>query len=223
MAVDLKVLYEDNHIIVVVKEEGILSQGDSTNEDSMIEIIKDYLKAKYQKPGNVFLGLVHRLDRRVSGVMVFAKTSKAASRLSDAIRNHMFSKKYVAIVSGYLIGRQKLVNKLEKIERLAVESENGKESILEYRVINNFRINNKDFSVLDVNLITGRYNQIRKQLSIIGHPIVNDYKYGYNGENIEDAFGLRCYEISFPHPITKEILTFKSNFENIWKEKGVIL
>ena len=92
MAIELNVLYEDNHIIVVEKLEGILSQGDSTNDLSMLEIIKDYLKEKYQKPGNVFLGLVHRLDRRVSGVMVFAKTSKAASRLSDAIRNHLFEK-----------------------------------------------------------------------------------------------------------------------------------
>ena len=223
MAVDLDVLYEDNHIIVVVKKEGILSQGDSTCEDSMIEIIKDYLKIKYEKPGNVFVGLVHRLDRRVSGVMVFAKTSKAASRLNDAIRNHLFGKKYVAIVSGYLTGSSKLVNKLEKIDKQAVETINGKESILEYKVVENFKINNKDFSVLDINLITGRYNQIRKQLSLINHPIVNDYKYGYSGENIDDAFGLRCYEISFPHPITKEILTFKSNFENIWKEKGAIL
>lgn len=223
MAIGLNILYEDNHIIVVVKEEGILSQGDYTNEDSMIEMIKEYLKVKYGKPGNVFVGLVHRLDRRVSGVMVFAKTSKAASRLSEAIRNHLFSKKYVAIVSGYLTGSRRLVNKLEKVDRLAVESVNGKESVLEYTVVDNFKINEHEFSVLDINLLTGRYNQIRKQLSIIGHPIVNDYKYGYNGENIEDAFGLRCYEISFPHPITKEILTFKSNFENIWKEKGVIL
>ena len=223
MAVDLNVLYEDNHIIVVEKEEGILSQGDSTGEASMLEIIKDYLKVKYNKPGNVFVGLVHRLDRRVSGVMVFAKTSKAASRLSEAIRNNLFSKKYVAIVSGYLTGSDKLVHKLEKKDQLAVESKDGKESILEYTVINNFKINKDDFSVLDVKLITGRYNQIRKQLSLINHPIVNDYKYGYTGENIEDAFGLRCYELSFPHPITKEVLTFKSNFRNIWKEKGVIL
>ena len=223
MAVDLNVLYEDNHIIVVEKEEGILSQGDSTGEASMLEMIKDYLKVKYNKPGNVFVGLVHRLDRRVSGVMVFAKTSKAASRLSEAIRNNLFSKKYVAIVSGYLTGSDKLVHKLEKKDQLAVESDNGKESMLEYTVINNFKINKDDFSVLDVKLITGRYNQIRKQLSLINHPIVNDYKYGYNGKNIEDAFGLRCYELSFPHPITKEILTFKSNFRNIWKEKGVVL
>ncbi len=223
MAVDLKVLYEDNHIIVVIKEEGILSQGDHTNEISMIEVIKEYLKEKYQKPGNVFVGLVHRLDCRVSGVMVFAKTSKAASRLSDAIRNHNFTKKYVAIVGGKLIGNGRLVNKLDKVNQLAVETDSGKESILEYKVVQNFKLNDNDFSVLDINLITGRYNQIRKQLSLINHPIVNDYKYGYKGINYQDAFGLRCYEISFPHPITKEVLTFKSNFDNFWKEKGVIL
>jgi len=219
MAIELNVLYEDNHIIVVEKPEGILSQGDSTNDLSMLEIIKDYLKEKYQKPGNVFLGLVHRLDRRVSGVMVFAKTSKAASRLSDSIRNHLFEKKYMAIVLGTITGNGRLVNKLEKKDGYAVESIEGKESILEYNVINNFEMDSEKFSVLDINLITGRYNQIRKQLSLINHPIVNDFKYGYNGLNYNDQFGLRCYKISFPHPISKEIMTFESNFENLWKEK----
>jgi len=218
MAIDLKVFYEDNHIIVVEKKEGILSQGDDTNDDSMLEIIKAYLKEKYQKPGNVFLGLVHRLDRRVSGVMVFAKTSKAASRLSDAIRNHLFEKKYVAIVDGKLEGKGKLINNLDKKDGFAIESKNGKESILEYNVIKNFELDKNVFSVLDINLVTGRYNQIRKQLSLIGHPIVNDYKYGYSGRNYDDQFGLRCYRLSFPHPITKEMLTFESKFDNIWRE-----
>ena len=216
--IDLKVLYEDNHIMVVEKPENVLSQGDNTNDESMLEIIKEYLKVKYNKPGNVFVGLVHRLDRRVSGVMVFAKTSKAASRLSEAIRDNLFTKKYQAIVSGIINGNEKLIHYLSKVDGKAIEDKNGKESILFYSQIKSFKIGNKDFTLLDIDLITGRYNQIRKQLSLIGHPIVNDYKYGYTGENHNDAFGLRCVEISFPHPISKEILKFRSDFNGYWKE-----
>ena len=219
MAIDLNIFYEDNHIIVVEKKEGVLSQGDETNDPSMLEIIKEYIKNKYNKPGNVFLGLVHRLDRRVGGVMVFAKTSKAASRLSEAIRRQQFVKKYMAICQGKLVGSGKLVNKLDKVNGKAIETNDGKECILEYNVIKNFVLDGEIFSVLDVNLITGRYNQIRKQLSIINHPIVNDFKYNYNGKNYNNDFGLRCYSLSFPHPITKEILTFKSNFNNFWEDK----
>lgn len=216
--IDLKVLYEDNHIMVVEKPENVLSQGDNTNDESMLEIIKEYLKVKYNKPGNVFVGLVHRLDRRVSGVMVFAKTSKAASRLSEAIRDNLFTKKYQAIVSGIINGNEKLIHYLSKVDGKAIEDKNGKESILFYSQIKSFKIDNKDFTLLDIDLITGRYNQIRKQLSLIGHPIVNDYKYGYTGLNHNDAFGLRCVEISFPHPISKEILKFRSDFNGYWKE-----
>lgn len=216
--IDLKVLYEDNHIMVVEKPENVLSQGDNTNDESMLEIIKEYLKVKYNKPGNVFVGLVHRLDRRVSGVMVFAKTSKAASRLSEAIRDNLFTKKYQAIVSGIINGNEKLIHYLSKVDGKAIEDKNGKESILFYSQIKSFKIGNKDFTLLDIDLITGRYNQIRKQLSLIGHPIVNDYKYGYTGLNHNDAFGLRCVEISFPHPISKEILKFRSDFNGYWKE-----
>ena len=115
MAIDeTKVLYEDNHIIVVIKDENILSQGDITNDENMVDNLKEYLKVKYNKPGNVFVGLVHRLDRRVSGVMVFSKTSKAASRLSESIRSNQFKKKYIAVVDGCLSGSDKLVNKLSK-------------------------------------------------------------------------------------------------------------
>lgn len=219
MAIGFKIFYEDNHIIVVEKNEGVLSQGDNSNDESILDKIKEYLRIKYNKPGNVYLGLVHRLDRRVSGIMVFAKTSKAASRLSEAIANHKFEKHYLAIVTGFLSGNGKLVNKLEKIDSRAVEINSGKESVLEYNVLKNFNIGDNKFSLLDINLITGRYNQIRKQLSIIGHPIVNDFKYGYRGINYDNSFGLRCYKLSFPHPITKDILSFEAGFNNYWSDK----
>ena len=216
---DLEILYEDNHIIVVVKRENILSQGDSSGDNSMLEIIKKYIKVKYNKPGAVYLGLVHRLDRRVSGIMVFAKTSKAASRLSESIRNNKFIKKYKAIVYGELNGSGNLVHYLDKKEGRAIESKkNGKESVLNYNVIKHFTLDNNIFTVLDIDLITGRYNQIRKQLSLIGYPIVNDFKYNYTGKNYADQLGLRCYKLSFPHPITKEILTFEKDYDNLWKD-----
>lgn len=215
---DLNILYEDNHILVTLKEENILSQGDNTSDDSMLEILKKYLKEKYNKEGNVFVGLVHRLDRRVGGVMVFAKTSKAASRLSESIRNKLFKKKYNAIVAGSVYSSGKLVNFLSKKDGKAVEDKNGKESILYYNPIKHFDVDGNNFTVLDIDLVTGRYNQIRKQLSLAGYPIVNDFKYGYKGINYSDAFGLRCVEISFPHPISKEILTFSSNFTGFWEK-----
>lgn len=215
----LDILYEDNHIIVVVKPENILSQGDSSGDDSMLDIVKEYIKVKYNKPGNVYLGLVHRLDRRVSGVMVFAKTSKAASRLSEAIRNNEFIKKYKAIVVGKVVEAGKLVHYLDKKDGIAIESKkDGKGSVLFYNVLKNFQLDNCIFSVLDIDLITGRYNQIRKQLSLINHPIVNDFKYSYVGKNYEDQLGLRCYKLSFPHPITKEIITFEKDYDNFWKK-----
>ena len=137
---NLEILYEDNHIIVVVKPENILSQGDSSGDDSMLDIVKEYIKVKYNKPGNVYLGLVHRLDRRVSGVMVFAKTSKAASRLSEAIRKNEFIKKYKAIVVGKVVGTGKLVHYLDKKDGIAIESKkDGKESVLFYNVLKNFQ------------------------------------------------------------------------------------
>ena len=213
------ILYEDNHIIVVIKDENVLSQGDETKDENMVDMLKAYLKEKYSKPGNVFVGLVHRLDRRVSGVMVFSKTSKAASRLSESIRNGSFKKKYMAIVDGVVAGNGKLVNMLDKKDGKAIESKvSGKESILYYNVLKNIVIENHDMSVLDIDLITGRYNQIRKQLSIINHPIINDFKYNYRGKNYNDCFGLRCYKLSFPHPITKEIMTFESHFDNYFKK-----
>lgn len=223
---ELKILYEDNHIIVVVKPENILSQKDDTNDLDMLTLIKEYIKKSKEKEGNVYLGLVHRLDRRVGGVMVFAKTSKAASRLSDDIRNHNFNKKYLAIVEGEINGSGVLVDYLKKVDNRAIISkEDGKISELKYQVLKKFSLDNNICTILLINLLTGRYNQIRAQLSHFNHPIINDFKYGYKGKNYDDVLGLFCYEISFNHPTKKEKMTFTYQPDwGIWMHmKGVNL
>lgn len=208
----LQVLYEDNHVIVVVKPENILSQEDITAEDDMVNLVKGYLKEKYQKPGNVYAGLIHRLDRRVGGVMVFARTSKAASRLSEDIRNHRFSKQYYAIVMGkiqkdatitdYIVKEESNKKYIAKVS--TSDDDNAKEAVLHYTVNKHINIDGKEFTLLQINLVTGRYNQIRLQLANMGHPIINDFKYGYQGDNIDNNLGLWCYQIIFLHPISKE-------------------
>lgn len=224
---ELNVLYEDNHIIVVIKPENVLSQEDITHEEDMLSIIKEYIKETKKKEGNVYLGLVHRLDRRVGGVMVFAKTSKAASRLSSDIRDHNFKKEYLAIVKGNVEKNGRLVNYLKKEDNKAIvcSEVEGKESILDYIVLKRFEKDNIDYTILKINLLTGRYNQIRSQLAYFGYPIVCDYKYGYKGENFNDVLGLFCYKISFNHPTKKEKITFDylPNW-GIWENlKGVDL
>lgn len=223
---ELKILYEDNHIIVVVKPENILSQKDDTNDLDMLTLIKEYIKKSKEKEGNVYLGLVHRLDRRVGGVMVFAKTSKAASRLSDDIRNHNFNKKYLAIVEGEINDSGVLVDYLKKVDNRAIISkEDGKISELKYQVLKKFFLDDNICTILLINLLTGRYNQIRAQLSHFNHPIINDFKYGYKGKNYDDVLGLFCYEISFNHPTKKEKMTFTYQPDwGIWMHmKGVNL
>lgn len=217
---DINIIYEDNHLLVVDKPEGILSQEDITKDLDILTVLKKYLKEKYNKKGDAYLGLVHRLDRRVSGVMVFGKTSKASSRLSECIRNKEFKKIYIAICSGYLEGKGKLINKIDKKDGLAVQDESGKDAVLEYEVIGHFKLEN-DFSVVKINLLTGKYNQIRKQMELIGHPLINDFKYGYRGKNYHDSLGLRCVEIGFNHPTTKEFMTFKGQViddKTSWKK-----
>lgn len=209
---DLKVLFEDNHIIVVEKSPNIPSQADKTEDIDMLSIVKQYIKEKYQKPGNVYLGLVHRLDRPVGGVMVFAKTSKSASRLSDQIRQKIFQKKYLAVVDGKIVQEEgKLEDYLYKDERNNIskvvnkDKKNAKLAKLNYKVIKYDEV--KDLSLLEINLHTGRHHQIRVQLANFGHSIFGDQKYGKRGQGKQIA--LWAYEISFEHPITKEVLTFK--------------
>lgn len=207
----MKILYEDNHIIVVVKEPNIPVQEDDSKDKDMLTIIKEYLKEKYNKPGNVYLGLVHRLDRPVGGVMVFAKTSKAAARLSDIIRKNELDKTYLALVHGKMSNEhEQLENYLYKDEKtntsMVVSSEKGKKALLEYKVL---RYDEKaDMSLLEIKLHTGRHHQIRVQLSYINHPIYGDQRYGVDKEGIQ--IHLWASKLSFKHPVKDEIMSFES-------------
>ena len=200
----MKILYEDNHIIVVVKDYNIPVQEDSSKDTDLLTMIKSYLKEKYNKPGNVYLGLVHRLDRPVGGVMVFAKTSKAASRLSNLIREKKMEKRYMALVHNHVLEHEKLIDKLYKDENTNTSyvRDDGKESILEYNLIE-YRNN---FSLIDINLLTGRHHQIRVQLSHHGYPIYGDQKYGIDKEGIQ--IHLWAYKLKFKHPVKDEIMEF---------------
>lgn len=214
----LKILYEDNHIIVVEKPVNIPSQGDKTGDEDMLTIIKKYLIEKYNKPGDAYLGLVHRLDRPTGGVMVFAKTSKAASRLSEQIREKKFEKEYLCIVDGkmekdtdvyedYLVKNEK--NNLSKVTDS--KNKNAKKAKLEYEVIKyNEEIN---LSVVKVKLYTGRHHQIRVQFSSRNHSLYGDQKYGTRGKGKQLC--LWAYKLSFYHPTTKEKLEFEDYPEEI--------
>ena len=219
---NLKVIYEDNHIIVVEKPVNIPSQGDKTGDIDMLSIIKQYLKEKYNKPGNVYLGLVHRLDRPVGGVVVFAKTSKSATRLSNQVREKDFEKTYLAVVNGkmeksedtledYLLKNEK--NNMSKVVKEGTK--NSKLAILDYEVLKYDP--EIDLSVLKINLHTGRHHQIRVQLSSRNHSIYGDQKYGGRGHGKQIA--LWAYELKLNHPISNEQMTFKSIPEKIgsWK------
>lgn len=202
----LKVLYEDNHIIVVYKPINILSQSDITNDKDMLAIIKEYIKEKYNKPGNVYLGLVHRLDRVVSGVMVFAKTSKAASRLSNEIRLNKMQKVYLAIVHGKIKSRDTFVDYLRKkddFSTVVADQETGKLAELSYELVEYDEKN--DLSLVKVFLKTGRHHQIRVQFQSRGYPLLGDNRYGNDHEK---EIGLCAYQLSFNHPTKKELMTF---------------
>ena len=218
----LNVLYEDNHIIVVEKMVNIPSQADKTEDIDMLTIIKDYLKKKYNKPGDVYLGLVHRLDRPVVGIMVFAKTSKAASRLSEEVRVKDFEKKYLVIVDGKMEKTKgTLEDYLLKNERLNMSkvvkegTKNSKKASLDYEVLKYQE--DIDLSVLRVNLHTGRHHQIRVQFASRNHSICGDQKYGTRGRGKQ--ISLWAYELSILHPISKEKMTFKvlPKLEGSWK------
>ena len=208
---NLKVIYEDNHIIVVEKIPNIPSQSDKTGDIDMLTLAKQYLKEKYQKPGNVYLGLIHRLDRPVGGVMIFAKTSKAASRLSNQVREKVFQKVYLAVVDGkpekdsgtledYLHKDER--NNISKV--VSKDKKNAKYAKLEYEVLYYHKL--KNLSLVKVHLYTGRHHQIRVQLANSGHSIFGDNKYGTRGKGKQIA--LWAYQLTIEHPITKEKLQF---------------
>ena len=202
----LNILYEDNHIIVVVKPYNVLSQGDSTKDTSIMDDIKSYIKVKYNKPGNVYLGLVHRLDRPVGGVMVFARSSKAASRLCKSFNEHSITKKYLAIVNGKMEkSKDELVDYIDKDSNgNAFISENGKKAILDYEVLQYDDKHN--CSLVSIDLKTGRHHQIRIQFASRGHYLLGDQRYG-KLDNTQIC--LFAYYLSFTHPVSKEVMEFK--------------
>ncbi|MGM9882509.1 MAG: RluA family pseudouridine synthase [Bacilli bacterium] len=208
----INIVYEDNHLLVVEKPAGIPVQADSSKDIDMLTILKEYRKRKENKPGDAFIGLVHRLDRPVSGIMVFAKTSKAASRLSDQIRNNTFHKTYYAIIRGIIPKEGKFEDYLVKNEKenksYVTTKEKGKYSALEYELIST----KDNMSLVKINLITGRAHQIRVQFSSRGYPIIGDSKYGNNPDNINIA--LFASSITFNHPTTKKGLTFNLKLPN---------
>jgi len=210
----INVLFEDNHLISIIKPNGVPVQKDSSNDDDLQSLLKDYLKKKYSKPGNVFLAIVHRLDRPVGGVMVFAKTSKAASRLSDQIRKGLWKKTYLAIVDGvpekeegtlkdYLL-KDRDTNTVSVVEK---GTQDSKEALLDYKVLKT----QGSRSILEIDLKTGRSHQIRVQLSSRGMPIVNDHRYNPHHERGKDI-ALWSNSLEIVHPVTNKKIFFEANY-----------
>jgi 23S rRNA pseudouridine1911/1915/1917 synthase len=211
------ILYEDNHLLVVVKPPGILAQGDSTNRPNLLDQAKDYIRITYNKPGRAYLGLVHRLDRQVGGVMVFARTSKAAGRLSAQFRQKTTQKLYQAVVhgrftppDGELAGF--LVRRGRKTVHAAKTGGDAQEAILRYQTLTT----GASSSLLDIQLFTGRRHQIRAQLSEAGHPIVGDPLYGSSLASKGDSIGLWAHTIVVTHPTRDEALTFTASPPPDW-------
>lgn len=220
----LDVLYEDNHILVCIKPVGVLSQADATGDADMLTLIADYLRKKYQKPGNVFVGLVHRLDRMVGGVMVFAKTSKAASRLSEQVRNHTFRKTYRAVVGGVPSAPsgtfQDYLLKNEKTNMVSVVpkgTSGAKEAVLDYHVLSQCTVDavgargGQSLSLVEVNLRTGRPHQIRVQFASRKMPLLGDHRYGKPMQGLPaiPSVGLWSYSVEIMHPTKKEPMVFE--------------
>ena len=202
------ILYEDNHLLVVLKEKNVLSQSDHTNDLDLLTMLKEYLKEKYHKPGNVYLGLVHRLDRPTGGLMVFARTSKAAKRLSEQIKNKEFKKTYLAVIHGKVKEANTLIDYLEKKETKSyiTNKESGKYAELSYERL--AYLEKEDLSLVKINLKTGRNHQIRLQFASRGYPLYGDSKYGNDKDK---NLGLFAYKLEFIHPTTKEQLIFQIN------------
>lgn len=204
------IIYEDNHIIVVIKPQNVSVQADDSKDEDLLNAIKNFIKIRDNKPGNVFVGLVHRLDRPTGGVMVFAKTSKAARRLTKEIQDKAMSKKYLCVVNGTpQLASDRLTTYLKKDEtnntvRIVPMLENGaKQAILDYQVLESAG----GYSLIEVNLVTGRSHQIRVQMSSQLHcPIYGDFKYG--DDKHKSNLALWAYELSFVHPVTKENMKF---------------
>ena len=209
----MQVLYEDNHIIIVSKRAGEIVQGDKTGDVPLSDIVAAYLKEKYSKPGNVFVGVPHRLDRPVSGVVVLAKTSKALSRLNDMFRVGSVDKRYLAIVKNKPeIPEGRLENWLVRNEKqnrsYAYDKEvpNSKQAILNYKLV----ASSVNYHLLEVELLTGRHHQIRCQLAKMGCPIKGDLKYGAERSNPDGSISLHAFHVTFEHPVSHEMIYVKA-------------
>jgi 23S rRNA pseudouridine1911/1915/1917 synthase len=203
---NLQILFEDNHIIIVNKRAGDISQGDKTGDKPLSDVVKEYIKEKYNKVGNVFLGVVHRLDRPTSGVIIFARTSKSLERLNKMLRDKEIRKTYWAIVKDHpkkekdtLINYLKKNPKNNKSAVYLKEIKDSKKAILHYKALKKL----DNYSLLEIDLETGRHHQIRAQLAYIGLPIKGDLKYGFNRSNKDGSIHLHARKIKFIHPITK--------------------
>ena len=202
---NIKILYEDNQILVVIKPINILSQSDITGNEDMLTILKKYIKDKYKKPGNVYLGLVHRLDKPTGGIMVFARTSKSANRLSEQIKNKTFKKSYLAVIHNNIKDEDTFIDYLKKVETKSyiTNKNDGKYAELSYQKLDYNKKEN--LSLIKIDLKTGRNHQIRLQFSSRGYPLYGDNKYGNDKDK---NLGLYAYKLEFIHPTTKEKLIF---------------
>ncbi len=214
---NLQVLYEDNHIIVVNKRAGDIVQGDKTGDKPLSDVVKEYIKIKYNKPGNVYLGTVHRLDRPTTGLVIFAKTSKVLPRLNKLFVSKEISKTYWALVKNKpekeadtLIHWLKKNPKNNKSTAYLKEIENSKKAILHYSILKKL----ETYYLLEINLETGRHHQIRTQLSHIKSPIKGDLKYGFNRSNKDASISLHARRITFTHPVSKEKLNITAPLPN---------
>ena len=217
----MTVVYEDNHLIIVNKTASEIVQGDKTGDTPLSETVKQYIKEKYAKPGNVFLGVVHRLDRPVSGLVVFAKTSKALARLNEMFRNSEVKKTYWAIVKqrppqdeGELVNYLVRNEKQNKSYAYDKEVKNSKKAVLHYRLIRH----SQNYFLLEVDLKTGRHHQIRCQLAKMGCPIKGDLKYGFARSNPDGSICLHAHRVKFVHPVSKELIDVTAPLPsgNLW-------
>jgi 23S rRNA pseudouridine1911/1915/1917 synthase len=206
-----KVIFEDNKIVVVVKPVGLLSQSDFTKKPDVLTLMKAYIKEKYNKPGDVYLGLVHRLDKEVGGIMVLARNSKSAKNLSEQIVNHQFNKKYIAMVEAYSLPESGVLedyllkNEYKNITEISKEGvEGAKKSILKYKLLKK----GEKYSTVEIQLITGRSHQIRAQFGLRGMPLRGDVKYGAKNKEPEGIY-LWAYSLSFIDPNNKERVEYK--------------
>src|SRR5690554_941728 len=218
---NLQVLYEDNHLIVINKRVGDIVQGDITGDKPLAEVVKEYIKTKYDKPGEVFLGVVHRPDRPTSGIVLFAKTTKALTRLNLAFKNQDMKKIYWALVKNKPEPNQaKLIHYLKRnpknnTSRAHIkEVPESKEAVLEYKLIKSL----DNYHLLEVELHTGRHHQIRSQLSAIGSPIKGDLKYGFDRSNPNGGINLHARKLSFIHPVSKDEVKIIADVphDNLW-------